>query len=192
MSLSSMSKNYLWVVSGLFLLITGIATLTAFRFVDAHPRSCKSCHPVLYSMWEESKVHPKDESDCKDCHVSGKYQAKPLYLANYNTVDNHCESCHQDMWENIKVEKVKLIKISHKRHLNENVTCFTCHKNIAHDKESPFTYRPRKKVCLNCHIREIEGSPQDEACMMCHYIILDQSTSLFAAQKKSPMKPGET
>jgi nitrate/TMAO reductase-like tetraheme cytochrome c subunit len=187
-----MSKNYIWIIGGLILIITGIATASAIRFVAASPLSCQSCHPALYAMWEESKVHPKDKSDCKDCHVKERYQAKPLYLADDNTVNNRCESCHQDMLENIKVEKVKLIKISHKRHLNENVTCFTCHKNIAHDKESSFTYRPRKKVCLNCHIREIEGSPQDEACMMCHYIILDQSTSLFTARKKGPMKPGET
>ena len=166
------------------MIITGVAVMAASRFVDSHPLSCRSCHPALYSMWEASKVHPKDKSDCTDCHVKGKYQAKPLYLADQNTVDNQCESCHQDIWEKDTVENVKLIKFSHRKHLNENITCFTCHKNIAHDKESPATNRPRKKVCLNCHIREIEGSLQDEACMMCHYIILDQRTSLFAAQKK--------
>ena len=184
MSLFRISKNYLCDIGLLALVFVGISTLAGCQLVVTNPRACQGCHPNLYAMWEESKVHPKSKSDCEDCHVKAKYQAKPLYLADPSTVNNHCESCHGDVFEQIQVEKVKLIKISHKRHLNENITCFTCHRNVAHDKEIPSTYRPRKKVCLSCHLREIEGSAQDEACMMCHYIVLDQSTSLFWAHEK--------
>jgi nitrate/TMAO reductase-like tetraheme cytochrome c subunit len=189
MNLFRISKNHIWNIALLVLIIFTSLALTGCQFVATNPRACQDCHPNLYDMWKESKVHPKSKSDCEDCHVKARYQSKPLYLAAPSTVNNHCESCHEDVFEQIQVEKVKLIKISHKRHLNENITCFTCHRNVAHDKETPSTYRPRKKVCLSCHLREIEGSPQDEACMMCHYIILDQSTALFWAQDRESGRP---
>ncbi len=190
MNLFRISNNYLWLISLLLLVILPTATLTGCQFGATNPRACRGCHPNLYAMWEESKVHPKSKSDCEDCHIKAKYQAKPLYLADPTTVNYHCESCHEDLFEQIQVEKIKLVKISHKRHLNENITCFTCHRNVAHDKEIPSTYRPRKQVCLSCHLREIEGSAQDEACLMCHYIILDQSTALFWAHDKESGRLG--
>jgi len=179
MILPQISLKLLSVIGLFVFVILGTSTLAGFKFVATNPNACQTCHPNLYAMWEKSKVHPEDKSDCEDCHVKRKYQARPLFLSDPETVNNHCESCHEDMLDKIQVEKTKLIKISHKRHANENITCFACHRNVAHDKEIPSTYRPRKKVCLDCHIREIEGSPEDEACMMCHYIILDQRTSLF-------------
>ena len=173
------SQKLLWVLGlfGLTIIIPSI--LFSIQFFATTPVACKSCHPDLFTLWEKSKVHPKDKSDCLDCHIHKKYQIKPIYSSEQKTVSNNCISCHEDLFEQTQIQKVKLIKISHKKHLQENITCFECHRNVAHDKVSPATYRPRKKMCLRCHIREIEGSLEDEACMMCHYITLDQKTNLF-------------
>jgi len=174
----SIPRNYPWVLALLVLAIITPSTLLGVRFVATNSLACQSCHPWLYALWRQSKVHPKEESDCEDCHIQKKCQSAPLYRSDDNTVSHNCASCHEDLFEQTQVEEVKLIRISHKRHLNENITCSECHQNIAHDKANPPTYRPRKKVCLRCHLREIEGSPEDEGCMMCHFIVLDQKTSL--------------
>jgi nitrate/TMAO reductase-like tetraheme cytochrome c subunit len=172
-------KKSLLLIGILVLVVAVPTTLLGIRFFASNPLACKTCHLDIYAMWEESLVHPKAESECQDCHAQNKYQLKPVYLSDQDTVSSNCESCHEDIFEKTEVEKVKLIKISHKIHLNENLNCVECHRNVTHDRVNPSTYRPRKESCLRCHLREIEGSLEDEACMMCHYIILDQSTSLI-------------
>jgi len=178
MNLSRIPKTLLWIIGLLVIVVVAPSALFAIRYIATNNLACETCHPNLYAMWQESKAHPKEKSNCRECHTKKAYQMKPIYLSDPETINVHCESCHDDLFEKVQVEKVKIIKISHKRHLNENLTCFDCHRNVAHDKVDPATNRPRKQICLNCHVREIEGSPEDAACMMCHYIILDQRASL--------------
>lgn len=134
--------------------------------------TCKRCHAEPYATWKASTEHPVSIA-CRECHA-GHPEARstpPGFMADDVQVDPHCLGCHEEMVEKRDVDR-KLIKISHRRHLDEGLGCLDCHRYIAHGVPSSQSNRPPKKACYRCHILEIDGGVEDRSCQMCHHIIL--------------------
>jgi len=134
--------------------------------------TCQRCHPEPYATWKASREHPVSIA-CRQCHA-GHPDARsmpPGFLADDRQVNAHCLSCHRDVTELVDVKR-KLIKVSHRRHLDEGLGCLECHRYIAHAGPVYQGNRPPKKACYPCHVLQIDGSSEDAACRMCHHIIL--------------------
>ncbi len=141
--------------------------------VQSGSLTCERCHPEPYASWKSSKEHPASVS-CSQCHAGAPHAKSipPGFLADNRQVDPHCLRCHEEVRQLVDVKR-KLIKVSHRRHLDEGLACLDCHRYIAHGNGSiSQTNRPPKKACYPCHVLQIDGSSQDTGCRMCHLIIL--------------------
>lgn len=135
--------------------------------------TCARCHSKAYATWRASAHHPAAIS-CRQCHTrhaeAGAFP--PEFSADRPELDPLCLDCHQTVLDNQAPLKRKLIKISHRRHLDEGLGCLACHRHTAHAVPGYQTNRPPKQACYRCHALEIDGSVADRSCRMCHYIIL--------------------
>jgi uncharacterized membrane protein len=161
----------------LLIVLVVAATLVIYFFVQHEVQSasltCKRCHFELYKTWQASKEHPPSLASCRQCHGGSPMAASmpPGFSGKNEQVNAHCLVCHLDITEQVQVER-KLIKISHRRHIDEGLGCVECHRTVAHAAPVFQSNRPHKEACYRCHIREIDGSEKDRSCNMCHYIIL--------------------
>ncbi len=155
---------------GLIFVILAALPIKLIHHTTQDPSYCKGCHPEIVQLWQQSEMHP-DSIACKSCHVRGWNPAPVSFEAEPAMTLPNCERCHEE--QNTKTEVVrKLIKISHKIHLEElkgrnlELNCIDCHWTVAHDNGKPPTNRPTMVGCFspNCHPIE------NETCKLCHFI----------------------
>jgi len=134
---------------------------------STHARQfCLSCHQHQRVAFEEqSKLHPRSVV-CADCHGEGHTLLPTRFAADPGVVRVHCQECHSqivtDQQRDYKYNTMR-IRITHASHLKlPQVTCTTCHYNVAHDRREHPTNRPPMEVCLKCHKGE------KRACSTCH------------------------
>ncbi len=122
------------------------------------------------------KFHQEEvEAECVACHAGvdtsqfGSDDLLPTMRTCYNChdEDTECSACHQQPDEPIILPRIVDYspKFSHKLHLNESITCETCHVNV--EKAQTVTeglHLPQMATCMDCH-----KTPQTiEGCYMCH------------------------
>lgn len=170
-SLPKLSKKT-WII--LLLIILFLATipgLALVRFTTSHPFFCLTCHKNQDppQRWFPSRMHPASVT-CTDCHSQpGEFIGKH-FSAGDSLVNENCLRCHPASTapEQMTLDKIRLIKISHKLHSQRKISCLDCHRNIQHDTLNPRTNRPRMETCYHCH----EAHPRTQACDFCHPINL--------------------
>ena len=68
-----------------------------------------------------------------------------------------CAQCHQEVTPMIYNEWYQ------SRHGLDNVKCFQCHGTYEN-----FELKPSVGRCASCHAKEVEHSPKDKDCSVCH------------------------
>lgn len=163
--------NYSW--RGIVvILLCGFVGANAGFFILSHYTTsardfCMKCH-AQQSHSEFSKVslvHP--EVGCPECHAQPGSIIPRGFTADPEPVSENCLRCHADMAGKDETKGFKHnllnITITHRQHVREvKARCTDCHDNIAHDKESPATNRPRMERCFGCHVKEATD------CQKCH------------------------
>jgi len=175
----------------LVLMAGGFGLISLVREAYTGPLHCQSCHPVQTVQWMSSGPH-STETQCSDCHASWPHmlpkrinlfkQYRDAVLPNDVTardegISANCMQCHEEVLGGAHATS-RIVVMSHRIHLEEEMLCVDCHRNISHDTMSGQTYRPPKRVCYQCHLRDIDvGSERDESCLNCHRIILSREKS---------------
>ena len=163
------------LIVAVLLIVAAVPALGVVRFTTSHPFFCLSCHrnQEAAEMWLPSRVHPASAT-CTDCHTSPGDLIPRKFSASDELMNQNCTRCHSTVprGEQTDLEKVRIVKISHKLHAEKKVLCIDCHRNIEHDTGSPRTNRPRMESCYNCH----QAHPRTQACDTCHPINLVYST----------------
>jgi len=166
-------SKWTWaLIAGVLVILAAIPGLGLVQFTSSHPFFCLSCHknqePI--QMWLPSRVHPQSVG-CVDCHTPrGEITLSHAFSASDDLMNQRCLSCHptNPAGEQMDLDKVKIVKISHQQHENEKALCIDCHRNVEHDKGTPRTNRPTMETCYQCH----EAHPRTQACDKCHPINL--------------------
>ena len=188
-----MKKLYLtkriWVYAAAFVLIACcIGLVNVVRNAYTGSLHCQSCHTEETKVWRASGLH-STETECADCHapwprvVPTRINVYKHYrdafmptdiVACDERISENCMACHEEVLDGSHTTS-EIVVLSHRIHLEEDLMCVDCHRNISHDKMTARTYRPPKRVCYECHLRDIDvGSQQDQSCMNCHRIILSR------------------
>jgi hypothetical protein len=74
--------------------------------------------------------------------------------------------------------KKKVVKFTHRYHLDEGVECVDCHRSAGHVYMTGSTNRPGIKECRDCHIKEFFGPPKSQKCLSCHDVMLSPGKAL--------------
>ncbi len=170
-SLPNLSKRTWTFLIAILLILGAIPGLGLVRFTTTHPFFCLSCHqkrdPV--EMWLPSRIHPASVT-CKDCHSNPGEIIPRKFSASDDLMNQSCLRCHSIVprGEQMDLQNVRIVKISHKLHVEKKALCIDCHRNIEHDKGSPRTNRPAMETCYHCH----QAHPRTQACDTCHPINL--------------------
>jgi len=184
-------KKKFWLIAALmaFVLLFGIGALSMYlvRFTGTSTVVCKSCHPELMPLWQNSHGHPAEETSCFECHSHGPQIlpnswnilrhvrdqiSPPEYLADDDLTSQRCLDCHEQVLNLGYEPKKKVIKFTHRYHIQEGMNCVDCHRNAGHEYMNGGTNRPTVMECINCHIKEFTGHPKSAKCLNCHDVIL--------------------
>ncbi len=171
-----LSKATWGIIVAVLLILVAIPGLGLVRFTTGHPFFCLSCHRnqegVAEGMWLGSRVHPANIA-CVDCHTDARHLLPRKFSASDERINNSCLTCHPTIprGEQTDLKTVRIVKISHKLHMDQKVLCIDCHRNIEHDKRPLRTNRPAMETCYNCH----KAHPRNQACDTCHPINLEYS-----------------
>ncbi len=188
MAVLKISKR-LWICSGILaLMVLAGGAVLAVRKAHTGPLHCQSCHADRTKQWKSSGPH-STETTCTDCHapnggltpktanVFGYYRdiVLPTHVkASAQIMNANCLACHAAVLDGSTVTSGTVL-MNHRVHWGEGMTCIDCHRNISHDQMAGGTYRPTKKTCYECHLRDIDaGSSQDRSCANCHRTILSR------------------
>jgi nitrate/TMAO reductase-like tetraheme cytochrome c subunit len=167
-----LSKRTWAFIVAILLILAAIPAFGLVRFTTSHPFFCLTCHKNqdIPERWLASRVHPASV-DCVDCHLSkGGNSFSHSFSASDDLMNHRCVGCHQNIpgGEQMDLDKVRVVKVSHKQHADKKVLCIDCHRNLAHDKGTPRTNRPTMETCYQCH----QAHPRTQACDRCHPINL--------------------
>ncbi len=166
-----LSKRVWAMIAAVLLILVAIPGLGLVRFTTGHPFFCLSCHrnQDVAAMWLPSRSHA-GAATCVDCHTSPGDLVPRKFSASDELMNQNCTRCHATIpgGEQTDLEKVRIVKISHKVHGEKKALCIDCHRNIEHDKSSPRTNRPAMETCYHCH----QAHPRNQACDACHPIHL--------------------
>ena len=159
------------------------------------PSFCKSCHEMgPEHITFEASAH--SEISCVQCHVKPGavnelvHKVESLKEVYYHVVgppdpiaqtvaveNENCEQCHS---ENRLVSATGDVKVNHKKHIDKEIPCITCHSGVAHakvverglntqdvlDKWKPEVAEklmskeymaPNMGTCIDCHNQVNEG-----------------------------------
>lgn len=172
------------------------------------PEFCASCHEIKPHVDAWRQMAHKDV-DCMKCHadspttmgyltrkVKGSMEVVHHLTNQYDAKDlkpkineENCRACHdgsnlpkaKDVIGPGAAQETSLLKMTHKSHYEEKLTCMSCHKTVAHGKK-PFTAEDRQvpelmtTSCVKCHdVRSINSKgpdrrqwPYEELCTKCH------------------------
>ena len=166
-----LSKGTWVLIVAILLIVAAGSGLGLVRFTTGHPFFCLSCHQNqdVPARWLPSRAHPESVV-CLDCHDSGSNIFFRKFSASDELMNQKCMGCHPALpaGEQTTVQTVRVVYISHKLHAEKKVLCIDCHRNIAHDRADPQTYRPIMETCYQCH----QAHPRTQACDKCHPINL--------------------
>jgi len=184
-------KKKFWLITALlaFVLLFGVAALSTYvlRFTGTSTRVCQSCHPELITLWRSSHGHPATKTSCFECHSHGRrilpdnwnifrhvrdQISPPKYLADDELTSQRCLDCHEEVLNLGYEPKKKVIKFTHRYHIQEGMSCMDCHRNAGHEYMINGTNRPTVMECIKCHIKEFTGHPKSAKCLNCHDVIL--------------------
>lgn len=178
MSSIALTKKGKWIfgiIAVFILFVFGVIPLLAIvRYSTISPNNCKTCHALEFEQWKSSRGHSPEDAVCVDCHAAPFKVIVENYYADEEKVNQNCIRCHSNM-RTLEQEGLKrhIIKISHQVHVEElEIGCLDCHRNHIHDKDVCRTNMVTKRSCYECHQDEIDGTPDEENCLRCHYVIL--------------------
>ena len=168
--LPDLSFKY-WVLIGIFAIISGASAFVILeQYTTSQRQFCMTCHykQAHSDFWRPSKIHPENIK-CPQCHAKPEEYIPRGYSAHPDMVNPNCIRCHKsiitDEQKNYKTNPLN-IKIPHKFHIEEvGAKCTDCHGNIAHEKQTPVTNRPKMTTCFQCH----EEEDSKKSCLKCHY-----------------------
>lgn len=196
MSLPRYKKQFWLVISiGIVVLLLAGGGLSVYlvRYSATSYRVCLECHPELIDLWKESNGHPADSTSCHECHSPGRKSlpsdwnigkhvrnqiAPPEYLADDFLTSQRCLDCHPDVLDlGYEVQK-KVIKFTHRYHIDEGMDCVDCHRTAGHTYMTGGSNRPSIDECRDCHIKEFSGPPKSQKCLSCHDVMLTPGKTL--------------
>lgn len=196
MPLPKYKKQFWAVVSiGIFIILCAGGGLSFYliRYSATSDRVCFECHPELVDLWKNSNGHPADSTSCHECHSPGRKllpsdwqigkhvrnQIAPSeYSADDSLTSQRCQDCHADVLTlGYKVKK-KVIKFTHRFHIEEGLECVDCHRTAGHAYMEGSSNRPGIEECRACHIKEFFGPPKSQKCLSCHDVILTPGRTL--------------
>jgi predicted CXXCH cytochrome family protein len=138
----------------------------------AGSESCKQCHEVLYTDWQDTRhahafsspIFQRDwtqegsQSACLECHTTG-YQADSGAYAEEGVT---CESCHGPFVEGHPSKPMSITP-------DENL-CASCHKNTTDEwRASPHGQKGVQcQACHNPHAQKPMAATVTELCSNCH------------------------
>jgi hypothetical protein len=177
------------LASAILVILVGCGSLVAYlvRYSATSDRVCQRCHPEITALWEKSNGHPADQTKCFACHSQAHRilpanlnllrhlrdnLVPPEYLADDQQTSQRCLDCHQDVLEADFQPKKKTIKINHRYHQAECLSCTDCHRTAGHEYLTDGSNRPTVEECLHCHLKEFEGPPKSLKCLNCHDVLL--------------------
>jgi len=171
-AIPKLSKRTWAFIVAILLILAAIPALGIVRFTTSHPFFCLTCHKNqdIPERWLPSRTHPASVG-CVECHISkGGTPFSHSFSASDELMNQRCAGCHQTIpgGEQMDLDKVRVVKVSHKQHADKKVLCIDCHRNVAHDKGTPRTNRPAMETCYQCH----QAHPRTQACDKCHPINL--------------------
>ncbi|OGL44245.1 MAG: hypothetical protein A2149_02845 [Candidatus Schekmanbacteria bacterium RBG_16_38_11] len=169
--LPDLSFKY-WILIGIFIIIaSGTSFVVLEQYTTSQRQFCMTCHykQAHSEFWRSSKIHPESVK-CPQCHAKPDEFIPRGYSAHGDMVNTNCIRCHKNTITTNEQKGFKTnplnIKIPHKFHIEEvGARCTDCHSNIAHEKQSPATNRPKMLFCFECH----EEQDTKESCLKCHY-----------------------
>lgn len=173
----------------IIIILIGSGSLIAYliRYSATSERVCQQCHPEIITLWKNSNGHPSDQTKCYECHSqthkaipkdlnffkhARDILAPPEYLADDPLTSQRCLDCHEDILNPGYKLKKQIIKMNHRFHHEEGLTCTDCHRSAGHEYATGGTNRPSVEDCLNCHLKEFEGPPKNQKCLNCHDVML--------------------
>ncbi len=196
MSLPRYKKQFWLVISiGIVVLLLACGGLSVYfvRYSATSDRVCSKCHPELVGLWQESNGHPADSTSCHECHSPGRKLlpsdwkisqfvrdqiAPPEYLADDYLTSQRCLDCHPEVLNFGYEPKKKVIKFTHRFHVEEGLECVGCHRTSGHTYMTSAANRPSIDECRDCHIKEFFGPPKSQKCLSCHDVILTPGKTL--------------
>lgn len=196
MPLPKYKKQFWLVISiGIVVLILAGGGLSVYlvQYSATSERVCLECHPDIIGLWKESNGHPADLTSCYECHSPGRKVlpsdwnlgkhlrdqiAPPEYLADDLLTTQRCLDCHPEVLDPGYTVKKRVIKFTHRYHIDEGVDCVDCHRTAGHTYMTGSTNRPGIKECRDCHFKEFTGPPKSQKCYSCHDVILTPGKTL--------------
>jgi hypothetical protein len=191
-------KKRFWVAVSLGItvaLLTSVGLgVYLVRISATNDRVCLQCHPKLFALWQKSKGHPAAITSCHECHSQGRkivppdwniarhvrdQIAPPEYLADDLMTSQRCLDCHTDVLDLGYEFKKKVIKFTHRIHIEEGLACVDCHRNAGHSYQTGATNRPSIDECRDCHVKEFTGPPKSQKCFSCHDVILTPGKTFY-------------
>jgi|GEM_PF-1882400 len=168
-------------------LIAAIAWFGGSSAMDyaSTPEFCASCHSMSshFESWQVSPHAP--EVTCIECHSDpgafGEMAAhvkgvrmlyktvariQPSLVMSHKIPNSSCEKCHT-----MDDANAGGVRVSHKKHLDDGVTCQDCHFGLVHlANESKPADERFHNICLTCHeaknvVLQATGST---SCTACH------------------------
>ena len=170
-------------------ILIGSGSLVAYlvRYSATSEQVCQLCHPELLALWKKSNGHPADQTQCFECHsqaheilpkewnifrhVRDNF-VPPEYLADDSMTSQRCIDCQEDILNLDYQPKKQIVRINHRYHHAESLSCTDCHRTAGHEYLSGGTNRPSAEECLDCHLKEFEGPPKSQKCLNCHDVML--------------------
>ncbi len=154
----------LGVFTGLVFLLLHISR--AGSYISDKPETCINCHVMYpyYASWQHSSH--SNVAICNDCHVPHdnfirKYMFKAsdglrhstmftlrlepqvirIKEAGANVVQENCERCHSAL-----LSTVDLVHNMAKLKEEDNIKCWTCHREVPHGKVNSLSSSPNARV----------------------------------------------
>jgi hypothetical protein len=190
-------KKQFWLVISIgivvLLLAGGGLGVYLVRYSATSDRVCLDCHPELIDLWKTSNGHPAESTKCHECHSPGRkilpsnwsigthvrnQIAPPEYLADDVLTSQRCLNCHPEVLDLGYEAKKKVIKFTHRYHIEEGLECVDCHRTAGHSYMTESSNRPSIEECRDCHIKEFFGPPKSQKCFSCHDVILTPGKTL--------------
>lgn len=160
------------------IIFTPLFFLSLTGYTRTSETYCMSCHeywPDAETFFAPSASHHASVK-CVDCHIENSTSLiSGLYYADDAFVSAKCLMCHSRVLtegydpeiiaeirpvnKDGQLAKTPMYRFSmkdlHRSHIEENIQCVDCHRNIQHDRFQPRTNLPRIDYCIQCH-------PEDE------------------------------
>jgi nitrate/TMAO reductase-like tetraheme cytochrome c subunit len=150
----------------------------------SQPSFCNRCHVMnkYVATWEASS---HSEVNCENCHTTpglfgflgGKIAGLQVvmnyvrgefedYSFNAAVPNASCLQCHEDLLDEVFVDKENDIRVSHFHIVENGGKCMNCHSTVAHGDAVPpgsATF-PTMDTCMKCHNDVLAPT----RCSLCH------------------------